>query len=214
MQLFFLSVLLALVGASAFAADVQLETRERDLSESLFDISALAKDGISRGDLKKAMPDLTIKYDRYVRSGGEQYGILFDAYKSFREADEVWDEKIKTMSSSYDSESKASLVRLYSDRIGQVLNDARTSLDRYAERRRALIAEQATKGKRAKAGSLKAAAPSKSDPAAEVAIREGKQRLEALEARMEALRTESKTKQQELDSQRACRYTNPPSCPK
>ena len=214
-QLLLLIFLFTVAGRPTFAADAQLGTRERDFSEALLDLAALTKDGISRGDLRKAVPDLAVKYDRYVRSGGKEYGILYDAYKSYRDADEIWDQRTKTMFSNYDPDSKAKLAQLYSDRLAQLLGDARSSLDRYREQQRSLLAEQAAKGKKPTSkDSAKKAPPSKSDPSTDAAIREAEQLVEAHKARMEAIRAEDKARQQELDSQRACRYTTPPSCTK
>jgi hypothetical protein len=196
-------VVCVVIGNYAFSQD--LASRERDLHESLMDLNALVEAGITRNDFKRALPPITIKYDRFVRSGGKKYGALYDAVKAFREADETWDARVESMTKAidYDPESKYKIDQLTTKSLQRNFASAHAALDNYQEEQskaRAAAKQPARK-------SARTATPASTSASEFGAI------LEKYKADAERREAEHKAALRDLDARRACRYTNPPSCP-
>jgi len=138
-----------------------------------------------------------------VRSGGKKYGALYDAVKAYRNADESWDMRVESMTKAlgYDPESKYKIDQLTMQSLQRDFATARAALDSYQE-------DQS----KARAASKQLARKSTRNPAPAPAS-ELSAIQEELKAKLERLEADHKAAVRDLDARRACRYTNPPSCP-
>lgn len=229
MRVIFLITMVMLSFIGIASAD-ELATREKDLHETLLDLSALVKAGVSQADFKKVMPELTVKFDRYVRSGGDRFGNLYDAVNAFRTADRNWDDRVQmnARTTNYEPETRYKVDQASAKLVQMQFEDVQTALDKYAEEKRktaGTLPSQATSKPSMKSSKKASSKPdkkeaertdqSKSDQVPDIMgeyERKQKANNDEHKARMEAIDNEYRAKQRDLSERRACLYTSPPTC--
>lgn len=129
-----------LVAARLGHAD-ERSTREVDLFEYLQDLNALVKTGLSRAELGRRMPEMNIRFDRYVRSGGEGFGGLYAVVTAFRELEEQWDKMIryKLDARDYDAAARYRMELLADRHLQLYFGSVQKALSNYEEERQSTI---------------------------------------------------------------------------
>lgn len=134
-------------------AGPEVVQREEDLREALLDTAALLRTGINFNQLRDRMPELNIKFDRYVRSGGQPYGSLFKVVESLRELEADWAEgnKHRVEAVDYPPEYRFKVDQLVAESRQRHFGYVIAAIERYEEERKAsLDAEKQAAKKRAR----------------------------------------------------------------
>lgn len=115
----------------------ELAKREDELYEYVQDMNALVKTGLSRAELGQRMPDLNIKFDRYLRNGGEPFGSLYVVINSFRELEVKWDEgnRDKLKGQNYDPMSRLQLNQIVDDGLQRYFGYVQKAISDYEDER-------------------------------------------------------------------------------
>jgi len=134
-----LVALTALLSHAPVFAGPELAQRESDLRETLLDICALIRSGINLNQLRERLPEVTIKFDRYVRSGGEAYGSLHKVVSSLRDLEADWTENVQYEMKAIDflPEDRMKLIQILRESRQLHMQSVIKSMAKYEDERKA-----------------------------------------------------------------------------